>query len=162
LIEMLVVTALLAAVAAGAVVSLAAPYRNARADHERDRLIHWLQLVRSHASRHGATGALVIDLNEQSLRFDRDSSSESHRKLELASVLRIEEILLPDKRRDDREVRIFVTSDGMTESFALRFSGLQGAPNCMLLAGGSGQVAFLTKEEVTDVLELLAQGIHAR
>lgn len=153
----LTILGLLTAVVA---VRLHQPYRAARLRDVAERVAFTDQQVRAHARRFDRTAELVCDLEKNLIYVQCEGTGDlPHFRLAIPRGVRLDRVQTPRQRTESRQVKIEVTCDGQTPSYALRLSTAGGEGQWLFFSGITGQVTPLEAEsDVRELFDLLRQG----
>jgi len=164
LIEMLVVLALSAILAAIVSVSLIGSYRTARADDVAGRIANYDRLAREYSRRFGRRVRVIFDLSRDTITRAPGEESENSRDniggvLHLPSMFHLDRVVTVGGTVTNGQASITCSADGQTPSYAIRLTDAKGTHYWMVTAGLTGKTLQVNDEqEVQDIFRTIDAG----
>jgi prepilin-type N-terminal cleavage/methylation domain-containing protein len=142
LLEMIVVLALIAVLAAATLVSLGR--RSGLADESAQAMADYDRLAREWSRRFGRPNRVVFDLDRGRVRraaagLDGEGDARPPAALRLPDGSRIARLMLAGRSHDAGEVAIGVSPRGQTRSYAVLLEGRGGERRWLVVAGLTGR-----------------------
>ena len=163
LLEMLVTLALMALLATVVTISLAGPWRAARAQDAADELLHYDRGTREWCRRFAIQGAIVFDLDRATVRRaaePREGGSgpgAQPAKLHLPGAFRIARVVSRGRSHAAGEAVLQCSARGQTPSYAVLLSGPGGQQQWVVVAGLTGKAMTAGDErEVEAIFDALS------
>jgi prepilin-type N-terminal cleavage/methylation domain-containing protein len=153
LIELTAVLAIIAIILGIVAVSLRAPYQRARLQEAVERMAFADRQMRSHARGHFHPCQLAIDLDRSALEIiDSRERDAPRRAFTLGGGIRIGHVVSGTGSVEQGDTHIACSSNGLTETYAIRLQGAGRTQHWLLFAGVTGQMTEMNDEE--EVLSL--------
>ena len=140
LVEVTIALLILAILAAGVAISIAAPMANTRMRDVVGRIIQFDHNARDYARNQDRDLHLVIDPTEGTLtRVDPTEREQLGRPLRLGDGVKIATILTDDTEAHGNSIALPCSRAGWTRSYAIELHGPRGRRKWLLFAGLTGQ-----------------------
>lgn len=146
LIEIVIAITIMALLAAGVALSFNRPMNKARRVQAIEQVCYLDASSRDFARRFGRNVEIAFDLSENRLERREGASHDATFAAQIGSPFRIDAVWTARERVDDGEAVIPVSSLGVSQSYAVKLSGPDGA-TWVMMSGLSGETATYADDE---------------
>lgn len=151
------VLVILGLVTAMSAVRLQGPYRIARLHDVVERVGFIDEQARAHARRFARAAELVFDLDANEIYVRSGAGGDlAHFRMAIPRGVRLDRVYTRQGQAESRQVKIDVTSDGQSPSYAVLLSAGKAGQQWVFFSGTTGQVTLLEgQSDVEAVFRLL-------
>jgi prepilin-type N-terminal cleavage/methylation domain-containing protein len=146
LIEIVIAITIMALLAAGVALSFNRPMNKARRVQAIEQVRYLDVSSRDFARRFGRNVEIAFDLSENRLERREGASHDATFSAQIGSPFRIDAVWTVRERVDDGEAAITVSSLGVSQSYAVKLSGPDGA-TWVIMSGLAGETATYANDE---------------
>ena len=151
LIELMLVLCIMVIATTGVVLSVRGPYRVALLQNAREQMASIDHQLRDHAIRFGRPAELIFGLRDDTTILQSTEVGKSDRRnFDLGSGVRIDRVMLGDRRIDSGRIAIHFGPQGWSPTYALRLVGKDGKNQWLVFAGQTGQMTSYDDEATID------------